>query len=356
MVRPAFRSIQVLRAIAALLVVAHHTTIMIWERLHIGYPNWVNGGSGVDLFFVISGFVMTISSAPLRTAPHPGRTFLARRLERVVPMYWLVTTVKVAVLLLLPALAVNALGSVRHVVASYLFFPTLSPRSTLEPVVFVGWTLNFEMAFYALFALVLSLRLKPAFALFPVLLLGAFGQHIPGLPQPVWLQFFESTMLLEFLFGVLLGLASPFVQRLPALWGLLLASVGFLPLLFWLQPNSSPWRGLLWGLPALAVVAGGLSMEARWGRRSPRWLLELGDASYSVYLVHTFALPAVGLLLTWAWHGWEGPFRFSYGFFFAHVTAALLSTVAGLLAYWLVEMPMTRWFKRRRRTAVPIVG
>ena len=163
-------------------------------------------------------------------------------------------------------------------------------------------------------------------------------------------------MLLEFLFGVLLGLALPSLQRLSAMWGLLLASVGFVPLLFWLQPNSSPWRGLLWGLPALAVVAGGLSMEKRWGRHSPRWLLELGDASYSIYLVHTFALPAVGLLLLKVWHGWEGPFRFSYGFLLAHVTAALLSTVAGLLAYWFVEMPMTRWFKGRRRTAVPIVG
>jgi len=88
--RPTYRLIQVLRAIAALMVVLHHAFLMLRDRNGLGYGNWINGGAGVDIFFVISGFVMTVSSAPLHSSRHPAWTFLAWRLERIVPMYWLV--------------------------------------------------------------------------------------------------------------------------------------------------------------------------------------------------------------------------------------------------------------------------
>jgi len=90
--RPTYFLIQVLRAIAALMVVVFHTTTMLADRNALPVREWVNGASGVDIFFVISGFVMTVSSAPLRKSRHPARTFMARRIERIVPMYWLVTT------------------------------------------------------------------------------------------------------------------------------------------------------------------------------------------------------------------------------------------------------------------------
>ena len=348
--RPTFRLIQLLRALAALMVVVHHATIMLSQRNRLPIPNWLNGSSGVDLFFVISGFVMTISSAPLLSAPHPARTFLARRLERVVPMYWLVTTVKIAVLLLVPALGLNALGSMSHVLGSYLFIPSYNPEQAIEPVVVVGWTLNYEMAFYVLFAAALALRLKPLRVLAPPLLVfGLWGLvHAPR--GPVWVEFYQNTLLLEFLFGVLLGLALPRVLRLPWPAGLVLVAGGLGALLFWRDPGVSNARGLEWGLPALAVVAGALTLESRWGARSPRWLLELGDASYSIYLIHTFALPAVGLLLSRLRHPWAGEIAMSV------IVAVVLSTAAGELTYRLVELPMTRWFKGRRRTSVPAVA
>jgi peptidoglycan/LPS O-acetylase OafA/YrhL len=78
--------VQVLRAIAALMVVAHHATIMTMERIDPTKSTWLSGAAGVDLFFVISGVVMTISAASLRKAPHPMRTFVRRRVERIVPL------------------------------------------------------------------------------------------------------------------------------------------------------------------------------------------------------------------------------------------------------------------------------
>ena len=349
-VRPTFRLIQMLRAIAALMVVAHHATIMLGQRNHMFIGNWLNGASGVDLFFIISGFVMTISSAPLRSAVHPARTFLARRLERVVPMYWIVTTVKVVVLLLVPALGLNVMGSARHVLDSYLFVPSYNPQGAMEPVVVVGWTLDYEMGFYLLFALALASRIKPVWVLAPTLVGLAVWRLVHAPVGPVPFEFFQNTLLLEFLFGVLLGLALPHVRRVPWPAGLLLLVCGLLPLFLWWQPSVSVARGLMWGLPALAVVAGAISIEKRWGPHSPRWALELGDASYSIYLIHTFALPAVGLLLSRFRHPWAGEVVLSL------VAAVALSTAAGELTYRLVERPITSWFKGRRRTAVPAVS
>ena len=350
--RPTFRLIQILRALAALMVVAHHTTIMLNQRNQLPIGNWLNGASGVDIFFVISGFVMTISTAPLQSkrTPHPARTFLARRVERVVPMYWLVTTVKVVVLLLVPALGLNGLGSASHVAGSYLFWPSYNPEHAIEPVVVVGWTLNYEMAFYLLFALALAWRRRPLWVVAPPLLAFAVWRLTHILRGPVWLDFYMNTMLLEFLFGMLLGLALPWVRRVPWPLGLLLVVGGLVPLFFWRDPVVAIGRGLSWGVPALAVVAGALIMESRWGARSPRWMLELGDASYSIYLIHTFALPAVGLLLTRFHHPWQGEVAVSLA------GAVVLSTLAGELAYRLIERPMTAWFKGRRRTAVPVMS
>ena len=345
--RPTFRLIQILRAFAAILVVTHHATIMLAQRNHMAIANWIEGASGVDLFFVISGFVMTVSAAPLRSAVHSARTFLARRLERVVPMYWIVTTIKLVVLLSVPSLGLNAIGSPGHVLASYLFFPSLNPQGLFEPVVIVGWTLNFEMAFYLLFAVALALRAKPVWVLTPLLLGIALLPQLHGFVGPVWLSFFENTMLFEFLFGVLLALALPYVRRLPWLAGALLLLAGAGPLLLWREANFTYWRGLCWGVPALAMVAGAISLEGRWGSRSPRWALALGDASYSIYLVHTFALPAAGLLLRGLRMAWPADV------IVAMVLAVALSTAAGLLSYQLVERPITAWFKGRRRTAIP---
>lgn len=349
-VRPTYRLIQVLRAIAALMVVAHHATIMLVQRDHLWLANWIAGSSGVDLFFVISGFVMTISSAPLRHAAHPARTFLARRLERIVPMYWLVTTAKVIVLLLAPAVALNGLGSLQHILMSYLFVPWLSVEGRFEPVVVVGWTLNFEMAFYLLFAAVLALRWRPVLLLVPIFALLPFVPIRWLFSVPLSLWFYVSTLLWEFAFGMLLGTNVKAIRRLPRWLGAVLVFGGLIPLLTWNAPGVSYWRGAQWGIPALAVVAGAIALEAHWGKNAPRWALELGDASYSIYLIHTFVLPVVGMwLMRWP-HGWPAEIVA------AMMTAVLLSAAAGELFYRAIELPVMRWFKGRRRTAVPAVG
>ena len=347
--RPVFLLIQVLRGLAALMVVAHHSSLLVLERLHLGY-NWVNGASGVDIFFVISGFVMTISSLPLRGAPHPARTFLARRLERIVPMYWIVTLAKVATLLLWPESGRNAIGGWQHVVSSLLFLPSLSLHVLQEPILVVGWSLNFEVAFYMLFALALLVRGAPVWIAGVPLLLGA-AMDLCGWPvtQP-WVAYYRRSMLLEFAGGMLLAIVLPQLRKVP--WwvalGVALAALRWL----WVFREGTilSMRGLVWGLPAIAIVACALCMEARWGRRMPRWALRIGDASYSIYLVHTFVLPAVGLLLVHLRHSWR------YEVTMLVAVGVLLSSLAGVAAYEGIERPINQWFKGRRRTAVPVTG
>ena len=347
MLRPTYRLIQILRAVAAVMVVAHHATILLQERNHLQLPTWIAGSSGVDIFFVISGFVMTISSAPLRTARHPARTFLARRLERIAPLYWLVTTAKVLLVLAIPAVALNGLGTWQHVLSSYLFLPWLSGEGRFEPVVVVGWTLNFEMMFYLLFAACLAFRWRPVLVLSPLLLLIPWTPLRWLFPLPLSFWFYVSTVLWEFVFGMLLGTFVRHVRRWPWWTGLALLVAGLIPLTTWNAPGLSYWRGAVWGIPALAVAAGAVTLEARWGARSPRWASELGDASYSIYLIHTFTLPMIGFWLVRWPHRWPGEIPF------ALTACVVLSVVAGEALYRLLERPLTNWFKGRRRTAVP---
>jgi peptidoglycan/LPS O-acetylase OafA/YrhL len=345
--RPTYHFIQALRAVAALMVVAHHATIELHDRNHLNVVNWIPGQTGVDIFFVISGFVMTISSVPLRRTLHPARTFLARRLERIVPLYWIVTTVKIALLLLAPALALNALGTPWHIVASYFFLPATPGSGYFFPIVVVGWTLNFEMAFYVLFAVALASRVSVWKVVAPMLIGITLLRYVPQVPGP--LRMYEDSMVLEFLFGVLLAVGLRYVRRIPWPIAALLMLSGFEVLIRWGSANFSPWRGILLGLPAAAMVAAAVALELPFGRRVTRLALYLGDASYSIYLVHTFVLPAIGLLLL-------GAGNWSHVVLLSVVVMVVLSTAAGVLVYRFVEQPITRYLKGRRQTAIPAVA
>ena len=342
-----YRLIQVLRAVAAEMVVLRHATTLLHAHNPRHFRVWLNGGTGVDLFFVISGFVMMISTTPLLTSAHPARTFFTRRLERIVPMYWLATTAKVLALLAVPTLALVGFGRWWHVLGSYVFFPTRTPAGSYGTVLAVGWTLIFEMAFYILFAVVLATRLPRLRTLAPVLLALAFAWTIPFVARHGTLHFYASTMQLEFLFGVLLAASIPWAQKIPAPAAAPLAVAGLLPLFLWHPDAVVNWGGLIWGVPALAVVTAAIALESPLGPHTPKWLLEIGDASYSIYLIHGFVVPIVcAFFARFGDHS-------AYILPFALIVSIVAATLAGDLAYRLIERPTMHWFKNRRRAAIP---
>jgi exopolysaccharide production protein ExoZ len=173
-------SIQYARALAALAVVLAHTGAYgSGNAFHIG-------SAGVDIFFVISGFVMWTTTASRAQTP---ADFIANRIVRIVPMYWLVTLALVIAAVCVPALFPRLKIDAGHVVASLLFMPSRSPfNGELWPVLVQGWTLNYEMFFYGVFALVLfiprQLRLAALSMAFCGLALS--GVSTPGAIHCFW--------------------------------------------------------------------------------------------------------------------------------------------------------------------------
>jgi peptidoglycan/LPS O-acetylase OafA/YrhL len=153
-----YRGIQVLRLVAAALVVVTHSTLYAHERLDRSSPVWQGGVIGVDIFFVISGFVIMASSRRLIGRPDGVREFALRRLVRILPMYWLATTLSIVIQLVTPSAVLHSTLTVWLIVSSYLLLPATSSTGNVEPVLGVGWTLLFEMFFYAVFAVAMLLR------------------------------------------------------------------------------------------------------------------------------------------------------------------------------------------------------
>jgi peptidoglycan/LPS O-acetylase OafA/YrhL len=292
-----FRGIQILRGLAACMVVVHHATQM-WSQSVTritGLPVWWTGAAGVDIFFVISGFVMAVSTIGREHKTHPARSFLERRIIRIFPLYWIVSAVlllKVAALEWHPQLA----GSSPHVhvtfsylLASFLLIPYRDSLGNILPLLIAGWTLSYEMFFYLLFSIALALRVRVAYFLTPVMLAFVLAGMFRGAHWPAILVLTDP-ILLEFLVGLLLG--HFVIQGFRIHWAIsaLLAIVAVILLLILPQTVAPSMRLLQWGVPATLLVLSFVMLEERVGTAWPRWALLLGDASYSLYLSHLLVL------------------------------------------------------------------
>ena len=342
-----YKGIQALRAVAAFAVVFGHSINFVW-REHGVLPSAVEefqGAVGVDLFFVISGFVMMISSPRLLRRPHPTRIFLWRRVLRVVPLYWLLTTVKLLTLVVFPSASIHGLPSMGNAVASFLFLPSRNPSGEIRPVIPLGWTLNFEMLFYVLFACTLAHRDGLRRILVPALCALAVVGVLRPANWPAWTSLADP-IVLEFAAGV--GIAR-LVQtgRLPsALWGGGSILLGVASLLV-LKPGVRllTERVLWWGIPAALIVLGVVALEPAIRGRLPRWLLLLGSASYAVYLVQTFVFPAVDQAATLLRGAYPQVTPLGRGFGFVTISLAL-TALFGVGTHLLLEKPMTTVLKR----------
>jgi exopolysaccharide production protein ExoZ len=303
----------------------------------------MGGTTGVDIFFVISGFVMMTSSVSL-PREHAARTFLVRRFQRIAPPYWALTTLKVLLLLAVPAISMKGLGSHWHIVASYLFLPAANGGDNF-PVLIAGWTLTFEMLFYLLFAVALLFRAQfrvhlMSFLACMICMVAAGGVLIrPG--GPALLTIFDP-IVLEFLYGVILGHAV-LANRLPrpsVCLGLLVSGYACL---LWLVPYQSLWiRPIGSGLPAFAVVTGAVGLERYVRSRTPLWVTELGNSSYSLYLTHGLLIPFfVVILRKIQLTGHLATLLFL-------VLGTLVCLAVGELFYRWFELPMMRFFRSAR--------
>jgi len=290
-----FQGLQVLRVFAAVLVLVTHSTLYVSERLAPGFPLWSQGARGVDVFFVISGFVMVCCYARLSDAPGGWRVFMSHRIRRIVPMYWLATTLKLAVLVATPGLVVHVQKShlrLSSVLFSYLFIPTRTMPDKIEPLLGVGWTLNLEMFFYLLFACALLLRIDVFKFVGVVLSLVAIASLWR---EPYWpaISFYLNVRILGFFFGMLIAKAVISGVKLRPRFALPLLLAGATALLW---PSHTGPHVFQVGIPAAAMIVLGAAFLEPYFVKLPKWLLFLADASYVTYLFHPLIAPAVPVI------------------------------------------------------------
>ncbi|GJD89796.1 hypothetical protein BHAOGJBA_3328 [Methylobacterium hispanicum] len=358
--------IQILRGVAALTVAfghAQHDAKVQSLKLGGDFERifTLPWGAGVDLFFVISGFIMVYSSERLFARPEAAGHFLGRRLVRIVPLYWLFTGLYLALLIRAAATEGKVLPATADILASFAFWPTDAFGDGIpRPILTLGWTLNYEMFFYGVFALFIGFArgravLGVAGVLAALVLLGAL---VPaGLPGPLGAAafFWTRPILIEFALGMGLALLLRASVRLsaPACGALVAAAVATLawdPMgsghqaLDWTTPNDV-LRVVGWGVPAALLVAAA-ALGPRWRRAGSgglgtRLAARLGDASYALYLSHPFVI--FGFRKAWVAAGLHD----RLGYWPMLAASLVLACAVALLFHHLVEKPLTTWLQAR---------
>lgn len=338
-------AIQLLRALAAGFVAAAHLVLGFANHIGEGFgwtPDFNRGGQiAVAVFFVVSGYVMVLASRGLFGQAGARRIFWTRRAVRILPPYWIATLLLVAVLLALPRQNV----AWDELAMSLLFVPFWPESGALRyaPLLWPGWTLLYELLFYAIFGLMLGARrgmeLSLALTAGVLALLAAAGQFVPPVHAAAYML--TRPVLLVFIFGMGLALlrergwAAPGWLRLAAL-GAAIAAIALIP-----APRDESALDLAYvawcGIPAMLIALAVLGGD--WRVPFERMVGRLGDMSYALYLLH--------IPMGWLWMLTyrrllrpEGPWLFF-----------LTLMAATLLVSWLfhtqVERPLTRWLNRR---------
>jgi exopolysaccharide production protein ExoZ len=326
------KSLQVMRFVAAAMVVAVHAIFFVSQLPPGPAPSAAHGdigASGVDIFFVISGFVIYRSTLKRP----PALSFLRKRFLRIAPFYYL------ASLTLLPISAFSGwpMPDGPTIAASLIFWPAW--KHIAAPVNPVGWSLCFEMLFYV--AVTIALFSRRAV---PVLLLAFVAAWI-GRVYFGWpvLRFLGNPIILDFLFGVLIA-ARWKPERVRPLWyGGSMLLLGFAGLYVFCLPTGqenasfvmdateSLPRVLHWGIPAALVVSGALALEPHLQRNWADRLVFLGDASYAVYLIHWPLLVLASWLLVFT--GVRQTFWLAPPLF-------VIGIAAGVAAHRFIEVPL----------------
>jgi exopolysaccharide production protein ExoZ len=326
--------LQYLRGLAALAVVYFHISLHYNELGLNGLQLPVFGKEGVDIFFVLSGFIICYIA---QIRPKAPRAFMWDRIVRVVPLYWFYGALMTTMLILLPETVKSGQFDLAHIISSFLFIPYSHPIFSEQywPVVIPGWTLNYEMYFYFIFfcSLYLSKGLRLTFIVITIGSLVAL-QLFFTMPYP--LDFWGHPIVLEFLFGMLLakivikyGLAINI--KLSLLFSVLISLFMYV---FLFSHNS-----LLISFSAALLVFWVIVINLKTKPFNAPVLKLMGDASYSLYLSHIFVIAVVSVVCK------KLPFEHAVNGFVFIILSLILSIIIGVFSYKFIEKPIIRLLK-----------
>jgi exopolysaccharide production protein ExoZ len=346
-----FQNVQALRGVAAVMVVLVHTAALE-AKFGVRTPvvrefAWF-GFAGVDLFFALSGFLITATNLRTLGRPEAVPGYVFRRAWRIYPAFWAALALAVGVIW-----AINGSGVFRRE-AAWPEWVLLVPTGAENYFLGQAWTLSYELMFYLAFAALLVFPRRtagPLLAAWGVVVVAMYARPEPASPLgklPV------SPFVLEFLGGAAVawlvlvrGVRRGAAAAIPA--GVAWAAAGVVltvracPGVPYDMIMSAPWpRVLVFGPAAVLVVYGCVAAEGRW--RVRRWLLRTGDASYSLYLTHTtvlFVALVVGMMVP---HG-----RGLHTLWLCGTVAAALAV--GVAFHARVERPLVNLGKRTKPAA-----
>jgi exopolysaccharide production protein ExoZ len=324
-----FEGIQCLRAIAALLVMWAHLKF-VGDFSEVPWIQTAAGGVGVDIFFVISGFVIPFSAAKLK---FDYKSFAVNRFTRVVPYYYLLT---------IPLIVISIYkgydSNFNTLWNSFFFLPIFDFGRFENPYHPYGWTLCFELWFYVVFGILLALLKEKAIPALPIVFVIATiaifityngDWKLPSvLFNPITLEFAAGVILYKFISNLRYAALALFLICAPLLFYFVIKT-GYLGYHIEMLSDKSLGlrRAMIWGSASACLVGAFLAMDNVRAVSWPNWLIALGDASFSLYLIQPYALtftkklsPILGL---------PGPVS---GLFFVFSTVSL-----GVLFHYFVE-------------------
>lgn len=342
---PYLNLLEAYRGIASTAVVLHHIGAISFKQHHVDFIGGFFSACHLrlDFFFVLSGFIIAWLHVQDIGRPAMAKPFLLKRFWRLYPLLFLLTTAKLA--------AVIMLGGWRWdkhhldasvIISSYLMLPLAE-----FPLLLAAWTMPYEVLFYLIFAVAIltSRRTLTVIAVLWVGLIAAahlFLKEEPEFP----LSFFLKPFHLQLLAGVGTGIWVRLHGK--SAWGGLVMGCGFGLLAVgllthqWIETLPPFEARCWWALVFCTVIAGSAMYESGRTRPAhvPRWLKALGRASYSTYLIHG---PVLVFLLAWCA---EKELLDGYWKDLSLALAGLASVIAGILCHRLVELPLGRWTRR----------
>jgi exopolysaccharide production protein ExoZ len=317
-------NLQVLRAFAALSVVFFH---VIGTARGYGLPvQWLaflEGWKtlGVDLFFVISGFVMVYIQT---TKPKSSFSFFKDRVLRIAPVYWLLNILLVLLMFAMPAVFNRGEVSLEQILCSFFFLSGSVDHQ--PPILSVGWTIEFEMLFYVLFAASLATQKMLISIVITVMAIIGIALFTP-----------IDLIILEFIGGMMLGwLYFTFKPPKKLVQTLLIIGMSCIALSLFFK-TSGISRVIVYGIPSVLIVFGCVFLR----QVKPSFLTQIGDASYSIYLLQVFTIPTFYKLAS------KAHLSILSNDFLA-LDCFILSTVAGLVLYRYYELKISEYLKSRR--------
>ena len=336
--------LQVYRGIAAVLVVMFHLNEISTGILNqVTFFNLFQGGwSGVDYFFVLSGFIMVYVHRSAIGKKDQLKSFLVKRAVRIYPIYWIITLTLLCFFIVIPGFANNQDLGLGYVIGSLLLIP-----QNERPILLVGWTLIYELYFYFLFSIAIWLKPKhsvPILSTWLFVTILHFWKIVTFPNSFVWLALVFGGMNLEFVLGCMAGyIVIKYNNKIGKYRWILfgIANLGYVilgMLVAW--TNLDVGRITSSAVVAALLIIAATSIDLKDSPKIPDLLIFLGDASYSIFLTHVPLILAMTKILQKANLG-----KYFDGFF-APALLAVFAVVFGCIFYSFIEKPLTVFLRQ----------